>query len=1357
MPFRHALVRLLASASLAAAVLAPLPSTADARTTADAHAAGDARTTSDARTTRDARAARDAGAAAVAVKPVPPVRQPAPATADVAMEPSAATVATGADDGKVGPEALEVTTPAGPALVERIEAEASKRAGGPGPDLRAVLPDTAQAAPLKLSTPVAGLFNAVRLPAGALTYRLCVQSAEVPVSCSGGQPLVKPVAADVTGDGVADLAARLLPTAERQRFTGLDFAVKRLPGRPELQARVWAEYDERVSIGFDGMRDGSALSASDRGTFTVDPTGKRVKADVERTDPGASAAVVAGLTGRTLVSLRQTPATETLTIDATLDATRLDLTASAPARLDALVVTGDRLTRAVLDRMPTRALMTMRRGGDGDTEVRLTAAASIGQAELHDQAYAGGRLSRLASVTLGDVPPAFTARYGSTGAKQTLALDTRLRRAGTARVLYFDRAAAKTVLRAELTGLPAKLRLTSDPAEHRVRHSTSSPVGRFALVAQRGEGAISTLRGGHVTMIKNGPAVGVSALLSGLSGFDVTYGAKPRARLTATAGGRSFVGAAVIDGTHLARLEVSNTPARVDVTLDPATRKAVYRASGDIGKLRAAYANTRQGPTIEATVRGVRGDVSASWTLGERSTVAFTSSSPLPNVRIYANRKYVTQPGGEDVQATMDGVGKRAELVADTTARTLTWNADAPVRSVTALARVKVQGREVRAAARVTGVPTRFDASWNPDDYHFRGLSGPVGTAALAFTNHAGAKAPVGPHLAAHYDEATGDLDASVRIKGLSAVRLTPAGEGFSADFRASGQRLAIDADITRGDLRFGMLGTLGPVLEKGSRLTVTAAGSTLSYAGTRLDVRARAWLGKAGALRRMPAAPAVADGLSLVDGGCTAGSQGCAPGPFCTARGCYGLQGYLDVTGLPERVTVDLAARTFTFDGYRPGSRGLGVYLASSILAPVPIKATARLTGLPSKITRMSLGPFEVTGGNTVRAFYRIEPAATLGSLSVHAQAGDLRGRLTVQPVPAVVAVHGSYGAKTRVRVQNSAAVDRLTAKVTLPGAGTGELRLTDVPATFGVDADAAGGGLRVPALTYKAEKGASTLDGYLGVDGGLVDRSGRLGAVSIAVSDLAADTTVRLKPDLSLDLVSKPVPTGRIELHAGLTVEAVARQPIKLVKEVPDTKGFLTYRVGGAFALGRSTIEDLSLTVRRVSWLRIRPGGIPFGLKAPRMVGYLTPGFEGDYARLDVGAEGVKLRPDVNLSLRLVKDVGGDVFRESVRIGPTTSLALRRYDQRMRRIGARHEVSAAGVRLACLAVNAKPGFAGKGKGNAITLRGSGGPQMISLLDAGGRVPDYAVDLLTHFMSPFPGANWKVAGARAGGCAEAA
>jgi hypothetical protein len=88
------------------------------------------------------------------------------------------------------------------------------------------------------------------------------------------------------------------------------------------------------------------------------------------------------------------------------------------------------------------------------------------------------------------------------------------------------------------------------------------------------------------------------------------------------------------------------------------------------------------------------------------------------------------------------------------------------------------------------------------------------------------------------------------------------------------------------------------------------------------------------------------------------------------------------------------------------------------------------------------------------------------------------------------------------------------------------------------------------------------------------------------------------------------------------------------------------------------------------------------------------------------------------------------------------------------MRRIGAKQEIRAAGISLACVTVDAKPGFAAGAERGTITLRGADGPQMLSLLDPGGQVPDYAVDLLTHFMSPFPGAEWKVAGAKAGSCA---
>ncbi|TYB65349.1 hypothetical protein FXF51_19205 [Nonomuraea sp. PA05] len=1286
---------------------------------------------------------------------VPAVQEPPAATVTLPQRASLALQPAGNE--RVGPDAPEVTTPAGPELINEISqaATAVQEAQGFGrqaPDVRDVLPDTTRAEPLNLSKPLAAIartFEGLGKAVPGLTYRLCVESAAVPVSCSIRQPVGVPVAADVTGDSRPDLAADLVPTADPgEGAAGISFAVRRL-SRESVKAQVWAEYDDKVSVGFDGLRRGSSLSAADRGTFTVDLAGKRVKAVVDRDEPGRSAAVVAGLTGRGAVSLRQTPATAELTVDATLDTPTLNVTASAPARTEAVAVTSRRFTRAVLDRMPASAEVRLSGG-----EVRFSAPSSAARAHVHDLSYRDGRLTRVTEVELRRVPPSFTARYGTADGKQTLSVATRSGRAGAASLRYLDLAAAKTVLKAELSALPAKVRLVNDLRAHRVTHTASSPIGRFAVVLQRGEGAVSTPRGGHVTMIKDGAALGVSGLLSGLSGFDATYGAAPHVHLAVDASGRSFVGAASIDRTHVARLEISNTPATVDVTLDPAARKAAYQASGVIDTLRAAYTNLRAGPTVDGTVRGVHDDVRASWELGERSTVKVATSSTLKAVRIYANEAHVTQATGEDLRATVEGVRKRAELVADTAARTLSWVSDGPVERVSALARAKLGDRYARAAAEVTGVPAKFDASWNAASYRFRGLSGPVRTAALAFTNHDGAKAPTGPHLAAHYDQASGDLDASVLVNRLSHVEFTPAARGFTADFRSATQTLAVDADVRQGDTRFGITGTVGPVPGK---LAVTSDGGRLTYSGSRLDVRARAWLGTAAALDGMRAAPAIPGGVSLVDGGCAAGSPGCAPGPFCVPqRGCFGLQGYLDVTGLPGQVTVDLAGKTFAFSGFRPKRRDLGVYLSSSVLSPVPIKARATLTGLPSRITSMSVGPFGVGEGNTVQASYRIEPAATLGALDVRAEAGGLRGHVAIDPVPAAVTVQGTYGARTRIRVSNSAAVKHLTAKLTLPGRGTGELRFSDVPAVFGVDADASAAGLSVPAVTYKAVGGVSTLDGRLGVDGGLVDPSGRLGDVSLAVRDLAADTTIRLNPDQSLDLVSRPVPTGRVTLRAGLRVDGVAPQRLAVSKEVPYTNGFLTYHVGGQFGLGKSSIESLSLSIARVSWLRIRPGKVPFGMKAPPALGYVTPGFEGDYGTVKLAAKGVDLRPDVKLDVRLSREIGEDVFRESVRLGPTTSLAPRRYDQRMRRIGAKQEIEAAGISLACVTVDAKPGFAAGAERGAITLRGADGPQMVSLLDPGGQAPDYAVDLLTHFMSPFPGADWKVAGAEAGSCGAA-
>ncbi|MER6506249.1 hypothetical protein ABT158_05510 [Nonomuraea sp. NPDC001636] len=1357
------------------------------------------------------------------------VPEPPPAVVRVPSRPSPAVRPMG--KGPVGPERLEITTPAGTGLADAIAAQAARRQerqgfGRRAPDPAALLPDTTGAAPLTLLRPppsVTKALDALRLhlhpqggrtihpqgsrvirpqggrtavppirsrgaravvsargPVGGaaggalprrqgVTYRLCVMGVERAVACSMRRPVAVPVAADVTGDGLPDLAADLVPAANPgSGDIGLGFAVRSLSGK-RVRALVWAEYDGKVTVGFDGLRGGASLSALDRGTFTIDPDGRTVRASLTRKDPGPSAVTLAALTGRTAVILRQTPATERLTVKATLDsptpaaepetststpaerdattspAVELDATASRPAKLDAIAVSPGRFTQAVLDRMPTRAQVRLSGG-----RMRFTAPAPIARAELHTHLYRDGRLATAASAELRQVPRSFTAAHVTSGGRQSLTVESSgPARAGSAKVLSYDRAASGTVLRAELSGLPARVRLESDPAAHRVTQTASSPIGRFAAVLQRGGGAISSPAGGHVTLIKNGDATGVSALLSGVSGFDVTYGSAPHAHLKARASDRPFVAAAGLDGRRLARLEISNTPAEADLALDPAAGTAVYRAGGAIDRVRAAYADVRNGPTIDGTARGVRGDVRTAWTLGERSSVEATTSGRLHGLRLYAARSYVTTldgpSAGDDVRVAVDGAPRRAELAADTAAGTLTWTASAPVAKVSALARIRTGGRVLRAAADVTGVPARFEAAWKGGVYRFRGLSGPVGSAALAVANHDGATSPDGPHLAAHYDRAGGDLDASVLVRGLSRVELSPSGQGFLARFRAARQRLAVDADIVLGDVRFGVLGRVGPV--PGDLTVAATPEGRLTYSGSRLGMTARAWLGRTAALARMRPAPAVEGGLSLVDGGCPAG--GCGQGPFCAAgRGCYGLQGYLDVTGLPSQVTIDPAGGTFAFSGFAPRRRTLALHLDSSVLAPVPIRARATLTRLPPKITRLSLGPLDA--GHVA---YRVEPSATLGALDVRAVAGGLRGHVALDPVPAAVDVRGTYGAQTRIRVRNSAPVERLTAEVTLPGRGSGGLRLTDVPAVLGLDADASAAGLSVPTLTYRG--GASTLDGRLAVDGRLVDPSGRLGGVSLAVEDLAADTTIRLNPDQSLDLVSKPGPTGRIAVGAGLRVDPVQRQRIAVSKEVPYTSGFLTYQVGGDFALGASAVREVSLAVRRVSWLRVRPGRIPFGLKAPAAAGFLAPGFEGAYDRLRLAAKGVDLRPDVSLRVRLSRRIGADAFTGSLRLTRATSLALRRYDQRMRRIGARQEIAAAGIGLVCLTVDAKPGFASGGRGGAITLRGSDGPQMVSFLDPGGQAPDYAVDLLTHFMSPFPDAGWKVAAATAGSCAR--
>ncbi|MFI6836549.1 hypothetical protein [Nonomuraea africana] len=1301
------------------------------------------------------------------IEPVARVEVPGAAPAAPAGGPSLASQ-VGQDKPK-GPGELQVTVPAGPELAGKVAAEAKRRMGADSPSAEAILPADARDGlgllPVKGTRALTGEREGVPL----VTFRLCAAAERLPAACSSARPVATPVQADVTGDGLPDLTATLVPRKAEGGSVGIGLGVVQL-GEP-VSAQVWAEYGvgegRVVKVGFDGYRRGTALSGRDWGLFTVDlaalAEGKiDVRATVRRSDPGASVATIAGLEGKAMLSLGQTPATERFAAHAAFDGDKstLSATASSPARLDALAVAGGRrFTQVTVDRMGAELTAELTRPGD----VRFASAAPIASATFHDYLFQEGRLTRAAGLSIKRLPREFRATARSGGLSVTAGAP----RPKAAELTFYDAARDQTLVQASLTGLPARMTIEHDAAANRVVHTASSALGGCTLLLQRGGGAIAGLDGDHVTMIKDGPRLGVSARLARVAGFDVTYGAAPRVKLRLGSGGGPFVGAAGIDGRHLARLELSNTPATLEAELDPAARRAVYAADGAIERLRAAYADPASGLSVDASVRGVRDSVRASWELGPRTSLEVRSPARLARVDLHA------ASGQGTLRAGVRGVRGRVSVVADSVARRLDWTADAPVTSVTASARAG----DLRAAVSATGVPARWQATWGApaqgttptqsatptqgttpaqsttptpaqsatpaqgaagEAVSFRGVSGPIGSATIAVANHADATAPKGPHLAAHHDTTTGRFDASARLDELRTADLAmnPARTGFHADVRAARRPVTLDADLrTAGGQRWGALATVGPAP---GRVAVSTEGGRLTYEGSEVALKGRVWLGDSAAIADPPHVPG---GLSLVDGG---------------TRDRPGLKGYVDVRGLPGTVRVDLARKTFTFAGFRPEGRRLALYLDSSVLAPVPIRASATLTGLPSAITSMTVGPIGVEG-RSVTAAYTILPPATLGTLDVRAEAdgGGLRGRVLVDPVPATVSITGRYGGQTRVRVRNSAPVKRMEAAVTMDGA-TGLLRFTDVPAVFGIDADTNPNGLQVPQLTYKADAG--TLDGLLAVQAALVEKAyqppqGRLLDTVLEVGDLAQETTARLNPDLSIDLVSKPTPTRLLRARTGLDLAPVAARKVAARKDVPYAGGFLAYQLDGSFGLGRSRIEDVTLAVQGMSWLRIRPGKVPFGGSASAAAGFVSPGFEGGYDRLDLRTAGVDLRPDVKLDVKVTRSVGPDVFDESVRIGPATSLRLRRYDQRMRPISSRQAVKAGSVPLACVTVDTKPGLVPARRGGSLTLRGADGPQVVSLLDAGGQTPGYAVDLLASFMSPFPGADWKVASVDPGGC----
>lgn len=117
-------------------------------------------------------------------------------------------------------------------------------------------------------------------------YKICAESATMPLKCSISLPIGVPIPADVTGDNVPDVAG-MLGVFSNLKDVGAKFQVQRLaPNAGPLPAHVFAVYDtpfvkKRIEFGFDGRA--SSLGTTQAVKGTLENAIKAITGDIEVT------------------------------------------------------------------------------------------------------------------------------------------------------------------------------------------------------------------------------------------------------------------------------------------------------------------------------------------------------------------------------------------------------------------------------------------------------------------------------------------------------------------------------------------------------------------------------------------------------------------------------------------------------------------------------------------------------------------------------------------------------------------------------------------------------------------------------------------------------------------------------------------------------------------------------------------------------------------------------------------------------------------------------------------------------------------------------------------------------------------
>ncbi|MEV6235374.1 hypothetical protein [Lentzea sp. NPDC051838] len=706
-------------------------------------------------------------------------------------------------------------------------------------------------------------------------------------------------------------------------------------------------------------------------------------------------------------------------------------------------------------------------------------------------------------------------------------------------------------------------------------------------------------------------------------------------------------------------ITVDGNPARVDVG---------YRASAPLGVLTvAAEADTQTSfgtLRARASIDKLPATVHVVGTFDARTTLGVHNSAPINEITAALS--------GVDagyLSASANGVPADLDVLVDAPAKHFESSASAALGGITfRAAKVPFAGREYQAFAQALNIPAKMTADWADGNFKFQSTTGPIGSAAFAVTNHAGATAPRGQHVAAHYNQGNGDLDASAAVGSLSLVAVAPKPDGVGFDMRSGDGTFAFDGDFRlAADNRYTAFGKVSLP----SSLDVRYGDGKLSYRTDRpVGLLAEARVGKVAALDAIGQVPLYEHGIAAEARACS--GAGCAKdeSPICSLLGkCFGLVSTVSLPGLPTVVEVDMAAKKIDVVGYRPPANvPLNAYVRLDGLFDVAPYAAAKATlrGLPSPFD-LHIGPFGFDQTDPKRAHdLQIQYSASGGIdvLELRAEAttttkyGTLRGAADVHGVPASLQVTGKFGDNSHVRVAASSPISMVNAHVTGMYAGapaSARARLTDVPACdqgpnapcVDVDikgTDDQGNALKVPVITVASA--APGLDAEAFVQGRFAlkndedhnegDQGLQVNDVFAKLLDLGEKVTVTVAENdlhtFSTRLKSEPGPTGSVLVGGAFQLKEEQGGAIKeFEQDIVACIGIpiLTLHVNDGHIKARNLrIDGVYVVVDGVRDMTIRPG-----------LFYVGIGVEGSYDRFSMVAPSISAQLDMDLSLRIEK----------------------------------------------------------------------------------------------------------------------